>query len=82
MLADAPIAPFPNLPPPWSDIPLTYHDKLGAAKASQRKHFQLIKVRHTDTWFNSWKTYQNCVTEPSIAQTASLDKKRLKSTHS
>ena len=78
MLADAPTVPFPNLPPPWSDVPSTYRDKFGAAKASQRKHFQLIKVLHTDTWSSSWKTYQNCVIEPSIAQMTPLNKKRLK----
>ena len=34
MLADAPTIQFPNLPPPWSDVPPTYYGKLGAAKAS------------------------------------------------
>ena len=59
MLADAPTTPFPNPPPPRSNVPPIYRDKLGAAKVSQRKHFQLVKVRQTDTWSNSWKTYQN-----------------------
>ena len=78
MLVDAPTIPFPNQPPPWSDVPSTYRDKLGAAKASQQKHLQQIKVRHTNAWINSWKTYQNRVMEPSIAQAAPLDRKRLK----
>ena len=78
MLADAPTLSFPNLPPPWSDVPPTYRDKLGVAKASQRKHLQQIKVRHTNAWTDSLKTYQNRVIEPSIAQAATLDKKRLK----
>lgn len=77
MLADAPIVPFPNLPPPWSDVPLTYHDKLGAAKASQRKHLQQIKTQQMDAWSKSWESYQTRVIEPSIAQTAPLDNKRL-----
>ena len=75
MLADAPTVSFPNLPPTWSDVPSTCRDKLGVAKNSQRKHLQQIKVRHANAWTDSWKTYQNRVIEPSMAQTASLDKK-------
>lgn len=37
-----------------------------------------MKVQHTNAWTNSWKSYQQQVSESSIAQTAALDKKRLK----
>ena len=73
-----PASHFQTFPPPWSDVPPTHRDKLEVAKASQQKHLQQIKVRHANAWINSWKTYQNRVMEPSIAQAAPLDRKRLK----
>ena len=78
MLADASTVSFPGLLSPWSDIPPTYCDKLGVTMASQRKHLQQMKLQHTSAWTDSRKTYQQQLIEPSIAQTASLDKKRLK----
>lgn len=81
LVADAPIIPFPEPHPPWSNTSSGYCDKLKAATASQQKHLQLLKRQHTNAWTRSWKTYQDRVIEPSIAQAALLDKRRLK-THS
>ena len=61
MPADAPTVSFPDLPPPWSDIPPTYCDKLGLANgisaktlaasestAYERLDLQSIHGRHTE----------------------------------
>ena len=63
--------------PPWIDNSPRCK-KLEAATTSQRKHLQLLKLQHTKAWTDYWKAYQNCVIEPSIAQAAPSDKKRLK----
>ena len=81
MLANTLIALFPDPPPPWSETPSTYSDKLRSAMASQQKHLQQTKAQHMNAWNEQWKGYQKQVIEPSIAQMAPLDKKQLK-THS
>lgn len=79
MLTEEPIVLFHDPFPPWSGAPLTYHDTLMAAKVQQQKHLRQIKAEHLRTWTDSWKLYQNCVgDEPSIAQAAPLDIKRLR----
>ena len=77
LLADAPIISFPDPLPPWTEN-ISHCDKLEVATTAQRKHFQQMKAQHANNWSESWKTYQNSTIEPSIAQKAFLDKKRLK----
>ena len=50
LCADAPIISFPDPPPPWSEIPPSYSNKLRLAMASQQKHLQQTKLQHTNAW--------------------------------
>ena len=78
LLIDAKIVQPPKAHPPWSDPSPAHLREVSVAALARQKQMQTIKARQLKVWNDSWSAYQNRVTEPSIAQSVPLSKKRLK----
>ena len=78
LLIDAKIVQPPKAHPPWSDPSPAHLREVSVAALARQKQMQTIKARQLKVWNDSRSAYQNRVTEPSIAQSVPLSKKRLK----